>query len=296
MFKIYTTSWVFCLLTMMYSHSFAQDVVMLWEGEEKPYYKENLLSEYEQETWGTICLYDVIEPTLTIFRAKGDNSGKAVVIIPGGGYEVVAINHEGYDLAKVLADQGITAAVLKYRIPKLESSDMPHLVPLTDARQALRLLRERSDNYGFDKSQVGVVGFSAGSHLATVLGLWKSEDENENPNFSGLIYGVTDLSDENLTWLEESLYHRKLTGDEKVQNRLLNLVSEQTPPSFLVHAYDDDVCKVKETTLYAQKLFENNVPVETHLFSKGGHGFGMGRNEDGTDQWVSLFVKWIKKL
>ncbi|MFT5642008.1 MAG: acetyl esterase/lipase [Cyclobacteriaceae bacterium] len=274
----------------------AQEVVVLWEGDEKPYYKKNALKEYEKEMWGTKCLFDITEPTLTIYPSVNRNSAHAVMIIPGGGYEMVAIKHEGHDLAKYLANKGITATVLKYRIPKTESSDRPHLVPLSDARRALKLLRQRADKYGFDRSKVGLIGFSAGSHLATVLGLWKSEDENENPNFSALIYGVTDGSEANLKWLEESLYHRKLSEKEVEQNTLLNLVNEETPPAFLVHAYDDDVCHVRETTLYAQKLFENLVPVETHLFLKGGHGFGMGRKEDGTDQWVDLFVNWAKRL
>lgn len=91
-------------------------------------------------------------------------------------------------------------------------------------------------------------------------------------------------------------YYRKLTEVEITQNKLLNLVSEDTPPAFLAHAYDDDVCKVEETTLYAQKLFDHNVPVEMHLFPRGGHGFGMGRREDGTDQWVPLFVCWLISL
>ena len=129
-----------------------------------------------------------------------------------------------------------------------------------------------------------------------MVSLWKSEDEMENPNFSGLIYGVTNLKKDNLQWLENSLYYRKMTEEEIAKNRLLDLVSEDTPPAFMVHAYDDEVCHVSETTLYAEKLFEHKVPVEMHLFPKGGHGFGMGRAEDGTDQWVPLFVNWLKRM
>ena len=275
-------------------HSNAQDVYQLWENETIPYYKENNLKEYEKEAWGTQCVFDITLPTLTIYPAKGVNSGKSVVIIPGGGYGLVALYHEGYDLAEVLSAQGITAAVLKYRLPKLESSDQPHLVPITDARQALKLLRSKSDLYKINTNKVGVVGFSAGSHLSTVVSLWKSENEDENPNFSGLIYGVTNFGEDNLKWIETSLYHRKLTEDEIAQNQLLNLVSTETPPTFLAHAYDDEICHVTESTLYAQKLFENKVPVEMHLFPKGGHGFGLGRKEDGSDQWVQLFINWIK--
>ena len=282
------------LIILFYTKISAQDVYKLWDGQSKPYYKKNNLKEYEKETWGTMCVFNITELSLTVYKAKGNNTGSSVVIIPGGGYAAVAIHHEGHDLAKVLSDQGITAAVLKYRLPSPETSDQPHLVPLADTRRALKLLRQLSEKYGSNKNKVGVIGFSAGSHLATMASLWQSSDEEENPDFSGLIYGVTNLSEENLKWLEECLYFRKLTNEELAQNRLLDLVTNKTPSAFLVHAYDDTVCKIEETILYSQKLFENNVSVEMHLFPKGGHGFGLGRKEDGTDQWVQLFVNWIK--
>lgn len=271
-----------------------QEIYKLWKSGEKPYYKENNLEEYEKEAWGTQCVFNITEPTLAFYKAEGENTGKAVLIIPGGGYELVAMYHEGYDLAKTLAKQGINAAVLKYRLPNPISSDQPHLVPLSDGRKALKILHEKASEYNIDSNQIGVLGFSAGSHLATVLSLWKSSALNENPDFSALIYGVTNLSKDNLSWLEKSLYHRELTAKEIKENTLLNLVTKDTPPSFMVHAYDDNVCKVEETTLYAQELFENNVMVETHIFPTGGHGFGMGKALDGTDQWVSLFVNWLK--
>jgi acetyl esterase/lipase len=167
------------------------------------------------------------------------------------------------------------------------------LVPVTDGRRALKLLREKSDHYGFDPDHVCVLGFSAGSHLATVLSVHESNDESENPDYSALIYGVTDLSPKNLKWIEESLYHRELTQEEIEGQTLLNLVTERSPPAFLVHAYDDEVCYVKESILYAKQLQKFNVKHEMHLFQKGGHGFGIGRAEDGTDQWIDLFVKWL---
>lgn len=273
-----------------------QDVFQLWSPGEKPYYKENTLKEYEKEEWGTMNAYQVTEPTLTIYPAQGENSGKSVILIPGGGYSLVAINHEGYDLAKVLSAHGITTAVLKYRLPDTASSDKPHLVPITDARRAMKLLRSKADQYKFDKGKVGLLGFSAGSHLATVASLWKSEDKDENPAFSALIYGVTNIRADNIAWLEKSLYYRKMTEAEIAQNTLLDLVDKDTPPAFLVHAYDDQVCHVSESTLYAEKLFEHKVPAEMHLFPTGGHGFGMGRETGGTKQWVNLFVNWLKAL
>lgn len=214
-------------------------------------------------------------------------------MIPGGNYSVVAIHHEGQDVASALSDRGIVAAVLKYRLPNPKSSDQPEQVPLADARRALKLLRQHSARYGIDRNKVGVLGFSAGGHLAALTSLWRSGDAEENPAFCGLIYGVTNDSAENLKWLEEKLYFRKLTPEERARNRLLDLVDKTTPPAFLVHAYDDETCKVEESTRYAQRLFEHKVPVEMHLFSQGGHGFGLGRRADGTDQWLPLFAAWL---
>ena len=278
------------------SGAMAQEVLKLWECKSKPYYRENTLVEHEQAEWGTVCAANVTEPTLTLYPAKGKNAGVGVVVIPGGNYSVVAIHHEGYDVARALSEQGVTAAVLKYRLPNPESSPEPGKVPLADARRALKVLREQASRYGIDRSRVGLLGFSAGGHLATVASLWKSDDAAENPSFAGLLYGVTNPSEENMKWVEERLYYRKMTPDERARNRLLDLVDVETPPAFLVHAYDDETCPVEESTLYAQRLFEAGVPVEMHLFSKGGHGFGLGRKADGTDQWLPLFVAWLGRL
>ena len=282
------------LFFLICGFTYAQEELKLWDGQEKPFYKENNLKEFEKEIWGTTAVGNIIEPTLTIYKAKRENTGKAVVIIPGGGYELVAMYHEGYDLAEQLSKNGITAAVLKYRIPNPESSDQPHKVPLTDGRRALKIMHEKAETLGVSKNEIGVVGFSAGSHLATVLGLWKSDDADEDPDFTGLIYGVTNLTEGNQGWLESNLYHRKMTEEEVVQNTLLDLVDKDSPQAFLVHALDDDSCKLEETTLYAQKLVDNQVLVETHIFPEGGHGFGVGSAADGTNQWVSLFVNWVK--
>ncbi len=272
----------------------AQEVFKLWEDGKKPFYKDNDLKEYEKEAWGTKAVGNITEPTLTIYKAEGQNTGKAVVIIPGGGYELVAMYHEGYALAELLSKNGITAAVLKYRIPDPKSSNEPQLVPLTDGRKALKMMHEKAAAYGINTDEIGVIGFSAGGHLAAVLGLWESENLNENPDFTGLIYGVTNLSEGNKNWLESNLYHRKLTEAEIAKNTLLNLVTKDTPQAFLVHAIDDDSCNLEETTLYMQKLVEHGVLVEAHIFPKGGHGFGIGSASDGTNQWVPLFVNWVK--
>jgi acetyl esterase/lipase len=278
-----------------FASDFEQGKTLALYTSDAPFSKPTEIKERLETCYGEPCLYDVSQPTMTIYQPDAENNtGIAVVVLPGGGYEIQAIKHEGHDVAKYLASQGITGVVLKYRLPQPAFSNTPEELPITDVRRTLSLLREKADKYQLHSDKIGVMGFSAGSHLATVASLWPSQ-EDEKANFSGLIYGVSRLNQDNLTWLEESLYHRKMTEDEIKQNTLLSLVDKNTPPAFLVHAYDDDVCHVSESTLYADKLVQFDVPVEMHLFQNGGHGFGMGRSSDGTNRWPSMFAQWLKQ-
>jgi acetyl esterase/lipase len=218
-----------------------------------------------------------------------------MIILPGGGYELESIVAEGRLIAEYLSSKGIVAAVLKYRLPLKEASEKPHLLPITDARKAIDLMKSMAGDYGFDSSKVGVMGFSAGGHLATTVSVLTSEKQNENPDFSALIYPVTTLGVANQKWLEKSLFHRKMTNEEKKRYKLVNNVTKLTPPAFLLHAYDDDVVPIEESLLYAKALTAVGQNVEVHFFAKGGHGFGPGRPDDGTSQWLGLLANWIKR-
>jgi acetyl esterase/lipase len=285
---------IFLAIALLTHGAAAQEVIDLWEGA-PPYSKPNSLEEYVKESWGVPCAHNVTHPTLTVYPAKGDNSGRAMVILPGGGYEVESIVAEGRLIAENLASHDITAAVLKYRLPIEEASDQPQLLPITDARRAISLMRKMAGTYGFDPSKVGIMGFSAGGHLATAVSVLKSETESENPDFSGLIYAVTTLGAENRKWLEDSLFHRPMTEEEVLQYSLVDHVDSDTPPAFLLHAFDDDVVPIAESQVYADALAAAGQEVEVHFFSKGGHGFGPGRRGDGTDQWLGLLADWIKR-
>jgi acetyl esterase/lipase len=282
------------LLILAVGTATAEDVVDLWDAE-APHSKPNSLQEYVKESWGVPCVFNVTNPTLTIHAAQGKNSGRAMIVMPGGGYETESFIAEGREIAEHLSSKGITAAVLKYRLPLVEASDQPHLVPTTDARRAISLMRSMAGKYGFDASKVGIMGFSAGGHLATAVSVLKSEKPDENPDFSAPIYPVTTLGAENQKWLEETLFHRRMTADEMRQYSLVEHVSAETPPAFLVHAYDDDVVPIAESQVYAAALTAAGVEVETHFFARGGHGFGPGRPEDGTAQWLDLLVDWITR-
>jgi acetyl esterase/lipase len=271
-----------------------QEVIDLWSGQ-PPYSKPNSLKEEIIESWGVPCAKNVTHPTLTVHRAVGDPSGHAMIVCPGGGYEVESIVAEGKRIAEYLSSQGIVAAALKYRLPLNEASDQPHLLPLADARRAVGLMKSRADVYGIDPAKVGIMGFSAGGHLATAVSVLASQKPDENPEFSALIYPVTTLGDENQKWLEKSLFHRKMTDEEKRQYDLVGNVTKATPPAFLLHSYDDEVVPIAESLLYAEALTKVGQEVEMHLFARGGHGFGPGRADDGTSQWLGLLANWIKR-
>ncbi|WP_430814680.1 alpha/beta hydrolase [Carboxylicivirga sp. RSCT41] len=272
--------------------SASQELRPLWAEDKMPYSKANDLIEEEKESWGTRCVFNVVIPQLYIYPAQGKNSGKAVIIIPGGGYEVEAIYHEGHDVARELAKDGITAAVLKYRLPLAESSDTPEKLPITDVQRALELMRQWAGLYGFETDNIGVMGFSAGGHLAA----FACSKVLQRPNFSLIIYGCPRLSDENVDWLENKLFHRTMTEQEYDEFNILEQVNSSTPPSFLVHALDDKVCHYEETSEYAAALRRHNVAFELHTFPDGGHGFGLGDESNGTDQWIGLAIRWIKRL
>lgn len=282
------------MLTLAGQPVIAQDVFHLWT-QSPPYSKPHTLEETVIESWGVPCLKNVTVPTLTVYRAQGDPARRAMVILPGGGYAVESFVAEGQRIAEFLSSQGIVAAVLKYRLPLKEASDQPHLLPVTDALRAISLMKSRAGDYGFDASRVGIMGFSAGGHLAATVSVWKAHEPNENPDFSALIYPVTTLSADNQKWLEESLFHRSMTDKEKRQYDLAANVTKSTPPAFLLHAYDDDVVPVAESLSYARALAYAGKDVEMHLFAHGGHGFGPGRTKDGTSQWLGLLANWIKR-
>lgn len=271
-----------------------QEVIHLWDGD-APFAKGSSLEERVQESWGVPCVRNVTDPTLTVFPARGARTGHAIVVLPGGGYEMESFVAEGSAIAEALAAKGITAAVLKYRLPLADTSDQPHLVPLSDTRRAVSLLRSMSGCYGFNATKVGIMGFSAGGHLAATVSVLRSERRDENPDFAALVYAVTTLSPDNQAWLEESLFHRPMTDDEETRYALVDRVDGGTPPTFLLHAYDDEVVPVSESEAYARALRRAGREVEAHYFARGGHGFGPGRAGDGTAQWIGLVADWIRR-
>jgi acetyl esterase/lipase len=241
-------------------------------------------------------------PTLSIFLPKKVSTyQKAVIICPGGGYSHLAIDKEGTKVAKWLNDLGIVAFVLKYRLPSDLIMKNITIGPLQDAQEAIRYVRQNALKYGVDPTKIGIMGFSAGGHLAATASthyddnIYKSEyNVSARPDFSILIYPVISM--------ENSITHKGSQTSLLGKNPSVTLIesfsnekttTKETPPAFLVHATDDTVVVPENSINYYLALKNNGVPAELHLYEKGGHGFGLGI-KDTNFFWTKACEEWLK--
>ena len=245
----------------------------------------------------------VLTPTLTIYRPDKPN-GQAVVICPGGGYTILAFDKEGTRVAEELNKWGVTAVVLKSRLPDDSLQNDRSLAPLQDAQEAIRYVRRHAKDWGIDARKIGIMGFSAGGHLASSAAThfnFKADAVNTDttsfrPDFAILIYPVISF-DSTITHKgsRNNLVGRNAT-EEKIRffsNELQ--VNAQTPPSFLVHAGDDGAVPVDNSIRYYMACIKNKVPAELHLYPKGGHGFGL-MNQTTNDPWPERLRNWLQSL
>jgi acetyl esterase/lipase len=251
---------------------------------------------------GGVRISNVVQPTLTVFLPPSDKAtGTAVVICPGGGYTRLSIDTEGYDIAKRLNEMGVAAFVLKYRLPNDQSQPDKSIAPLLDAQQALRLVRQQASKYGVNPNRVGLMGFSAGGHLAATAGthfaqpVGQSADKTTSvrPDFLVLMYAVVSFTDS----LKHMGSRTNLIGEQPsaAQIRLYSnemQVTAQTPPTFLVHAQDDTTVPVQNSIAFYQACLRHKVPAEMHLYPRGGHGFGL-HNKTTQEDWTSSLNNWM---
>ncbi len=241
-------------------------------------------------------------PTLTIYRpAEGKANGAAIVVCPGGGYGGLA-DHENKPIAEWLASNGITGIVLKYRLgPRYH-----HPVMINDANRAIRYVRAHADHWKLDPKRIGILGFSAGGHLASTAATHFDEgDKNaadpiervsSRPDLAVLIYPVITLeapfthggSRQNLLGKDPDPKLIELLSNEKQ-------VTEKTPPTFLVHGLDDTVVPPENSLLFVQACRKAKVPVEFHLYEYGQHGFGLGGNDPILSGWPPQCIKWMER-
>lgn len=271
-----------------------------------PLYKQAIPNSKVGKANGTGEIFDrgmyrgVTKPTLEVyFPEKEKATGTAVVICPGGGYSVVVYQGEGVSTAKEFAKNGVTAFVLKYRLPDDSIMTDKKTGPLQDAQQAIKLVRENASKWGVDPNKIGIMGFSAGGHLASTEATHFNKalmpnlpNTNLRPDFQILVYPVISMQDK-LTHMGS---RNQLLGDKSSQD-VVDLfsndqqVNENTPPAYITHAADDNVVDVDNSIRYFEALRHHNVSVEMHIYPSGGHGFVFNRKG-----WMAPLFQWMTSL
>ncbi len=241
----------------------------------------------------------VSKPELYIYQ-PAKPSGAAVIICPGGGYGILAIDKEGHDVARKFQEIGITAFVLKYRLPSDLIMKDKSLGPLQDALQAIYLVRKNASVWGVDVNRVGIMGFSAGGHLASTASTHFADMKIENqenislrPSFSILIYPVITFGQYTHAGSVKNLLGETPTEEQKKYFSSERQVTAQTPPTFLVHANNDKSVPVQNSLRYNEALVKNDVPAEAHIYQAGGHGFGL-KNKTTKDDWFERLKNWLE--
>jgi acetyl esterase/lipase len=272
----------------------ASDSMLLWPagapGEKGGIGPEHDTTKPDDKMVGgkkVVRLGDVSIPTLTIYRpSKRKDNGAAVVVCPGGGYNILAMDLEGTEVCQWLNSIGVTAALLKYRVPARNKLE-PYAAPLQDAQRALGLVRSHAVEWRIDPTRIGIMGFSAGGHLSAAASTrfkqrtYQPVDESDQascrPDFAMLIYPA---------------YLVQKTGPDLSPELT---VTSNTPPTFIVQTEDDHI-KVENSLYYYLALKNADVPAEMHLFAKGGHGYGLRDSDDAVTSWPKLAGEWMRKL
>jgi len=272
----------------------AQEIVEEYSGP-----VPNSKNSGKKETFNSGMFRGVTKPTLEIYLPEKEKAtGTAVIIIPGGSYAVVVYQGEGISTAKQFAKNGIVAFVLKYRLPDDSIMQNKTIGPLQDAQQAIKFVRENAGKWGVDINKVGIVGFSAGGHLASTAAthfqkamIENKSNTNLRPDFQVVVYPVISMQD-SLTHRDSRNNLLGKTPSRELTDQYSNelQVTANTPPTYITHAADDNVVDVDNSVRYFEALRHNKVPVEMHIYPGGGHGF-IFRQPD----WIDPLLLWMKK-
>lgn len=284
-----------CLLCLV-SFVQAQQVIDLYDGPVPGARKAENLEHIENKE----VYHQVSEPKLILYAPEQKKAnGTAVIICPGGGYEGLWMVHEGSTVAEKLNKLGITAFILKYRLPDDRVMKDKNFGPLQDAQQAIRLVREKAATWHLNPAKIGIIGFSAGGHLASTLGthfdtavVFNPTHISLRPDFMILVYPVISFQD-SITHMgsRNALIGKQPTPDmiEYFSNE--RQVTEQTPPTLLIQATDDALVSVQNSLLFYQALLKHHVSAAMHLFDTGGHGFP---EEPAKSHWFDYAADWLR--
>ncbi|WP_242203203.1 alpha/beta hydrolase [Aestuariivivens insulae] len=285
----------------------AQNCILPLWGDGVPNQRVSLEKEEAIRT-DILRIGNVQNPTLACYLPSNSvNTHKAVIICPGGGYSILAYEKEGTSVAEWFQKRGIAAFVLKYRLPTSNSLIVPHKAPLQDAQKAIRLVRQNAAQWGISTTDIGVLGFSAGGHLASTLGVHYDEETylpsapedslSARPDFMALLYPVINM---NAAYAHKGSVNNLLGKDPK--QGLLDYYSNElhidssTPPTFLAHAQDDKGVPIENSQVFYKQLKKAGVPAEIQIYETGGHGFGMSLEDQHLRTWISLLYDWILNM
>ena len=291
------------MITGIHSITLSQKTIPLYKGA-IPNAKETADEETAQYIEDSVYnISKISRPTLTIYLPpKEKANGTAVIVCPGGGYWVVSAHHEGVDVAKRFNEMGIAAFILKYRLPDDKYMTNKEIVPLQDAQRAIQIVRSNAKRFHINKDRIGILGFSAGAHLASTAGthfqtsyIPNKRKINLRPDFMILVYPVISFTDSIGHIGSRERLIGKNPSEEKIKEYSNELqVIHNTSPAFLVHAKDDNAVSAKNSLAFAAALKKNHAPVEVYLYEKGGHGFGMN-NKTSKVKWMDLVEEWLNK-
>ena len=283
------------LLVLWIFPAAAQTVMPLYPGK-----IPNAIAGPDEETNKDQVIRKVSKPTLTVFLPPaGTANGSAVIVCPGGGYGVLVMEWEGYRIARELNKSGIAAIILKYRLPDEKIMTDKSLGPLQDAQQAIKTVRERSKEWKINPDKIGIIGFSAGGHLAATAGTHYDSTFIENPektslrpDFMILVYPVISLMDKIGHKGSSSNLLGATPTTEKVRYFSNELqVKKTTPPAFLTHAGDDTVVPVSNSIQFYEALMAKGVPADLHIYSKGEHGYP---KTPDLSEWFGRCLHWMQ--
>ncbi len=265
-------------------------VMPLWEGVapgSEEYQGEETYEQDSPDTRPTRRLWGVSKPTIRVFMPQGEKATRtAVLIFPGGGYRFLSIDKEGDDMARWFAERGIIGITVKYR----HGGDLhEHPIPMADGHRAIELVREHAEEWNLDSNLIGVIGFSAGGHLAASVATHGTP--NQRPNFVALIYPVISMrADTTHMGSRETLLSNQ--PSEKLIESLScdEQVDEKAPIAFLAHTTDDQVVPVENSLKYYEACRRANIDCELHIYPEGGHGYGMRTGPN----WIAAYEKWLQ--
>lgn len=262
-------------------------------------------STYVEDTtmWGEVVFATKVSvPSLTVYLPdKAIANGTAVVICPGGGYSGIAMEYEGTEVAKWLNSLGVAGIVLKYRLPSDEIMKDKSNGPLQDVQETMRLVRRNSKAWGFNPSRIGVIGFSAGGHLASSVSthynvkVYNSDSTSARPDFSILIYPVISMR-EGITHMGSRENLLGTNPEEKLISWFSNdeQVTHDTPPAILIQSLDDNDVPIQNSIRYLLALQKNNVKGELHIYETGGHGYSISKATGTCVSWTKVCEIWLK--